>query len=592
MKNLLKIFAYTKNLWPYFLAVSLGTIIISLLGISIPLIVKQAVDAITHATATGTFDVSKVIWLAVALLAVDFSMTLLQNITGYLGDVMSEKMRRQLSIRYYEHLLSLSQSYYDQELTGKIINRLNRTISELTGFINAFANNFSSMLLTVVFVIIITFFYSWEVSVLLIVLYPLFMGLTALTSKKWMKWMTKRNEQIDIASGRFAEVVAQMRVVKSFVYEKRELSFFTKRFDKDVSLLGEQSAYWHKMDVARRLVLNIIVFAVFALIFVKTMNRHLTIGEMVLLLQYVTMARQPIFGMSFMVDQTQRAIAGSKDYFEVMATPPAVVDADDATKLVTADGKVEFRNVDFGYDDTRVIHDVSFVARGGEKIALVGESGEGKSTLTSLLLRLYEPSGGEILIDRQNISHVTQTSLRHNVAVVFQEPALFSGTIRENIAYGRPDATDEEVEKAARSANAYEFIKKFEDGFDSEIGERGLKLSGGQKQRIAIARALLKDAPVLILDEATSSLDSKSEKLVQDALDTLMKGRTTVIIAHRLSTIAHVDQIITLKNGRVDEMGTPTQLAKTDGIYAQLLRLQLGQTEADKKKLQKFDIEK
>lgn len=590
MKSLLRIFVATKNLWPYFTAVAVSSIAVSLLGIAIPLVIKAAVDTIVAATTSGALDTTKVIWLAVLVFAIDFSMTQLQNIGGYLGDVMAEKMRRQLSVQYYQHLLSLSQSYYDQELTGKIINRLNRTISELTQFINAFANNFSSMLLTVVLVVIITFAYSWEVSLLILVLYPLFLGLTARTSKKWMVWMTQRNEQIDIASGRFAEVVAQIRVVKSFVRERRELKKFDAHFGKDVALVREQSMYWHKMDVSRRTVLNLIMFAIFALVFVKTMNRQLTIGEMVLLLQYINMARQPIFGMSYMVDQAQRAVAGSKDYFEVMATPPAVVDSPAAHTLATKSGEVEFRDVEFGYDDNLVVRNISFAVSRGEKVALVGESGEGKSTLTSLLLRLYDPSRGTIYIDGHDISQVTQLSLRRHIAVVFQEPALFSGTVRENITYGKPNATNEEVEQAARDANAYEFIKKFEQGFDSEIGERGLKLSGGQKQRIAIARALLKDAPILILDEATSSLDSKSEKLVQEALDTLMKGRTTIIIAHRLSTIANVDKIVTLKKGKVDEVGTPATLAKSGGIYSQLLALQLGQTEADKKKLQQYDI--
>jgi ATP-binding cassette subfamily B protein len=206
------------------------------------------------------------------------------------------------------------------------------------------------------------------------------------------------------------------------------------------------------------------------------------------------------------------------------------------------------------------------------------------------LLRMYELDGGRIAIDGQPIDEVTQHSLRANIGIVFQEPALFSGTIRENIAYGRPEATDKQVIAAAKAANAHDFISKFEAAYDTQIGERGLKLSGGQKQRIAIARALLKDAPILILDEATSSLDSKSEHMVQEALQHLMKGRTTLIIAHRLSTIQHVDQIITIQNGTVDEIGTPKQLAASGGIYAQLLNLQQGGTEATKKKLKQYEI--
>ena len=206
------------------------------------------------------------------------------------------------------------------------------------------------------------------------------------------------------------------------------------------------------------------------------------------------------------------------------------------------------------------------------------------------MLRLYNTRGGTIRIDGTPIDTVRQSSLREHIAVVFQEPALFSGTIRENISYAKPHASEAEIVKAAKAANAYEFIMKLDKGLDTEIGERGLKLSGGQKQRIAIARAILKDAPILVLDEATSSLDSRSEHLVQEALDRLMKGRTTLIIAHRLSTIAHVDRIVTLKGGRVDEIGSPRELAKTNGIYAQLLELQTGNTERAKKALKAYEI--
>lgn len=567
------------------------SVLMSLTALATPFIIKLATDLIVESVRTHDADVTGALWLAVALFVVDVLNTLFTNWGGYLGDVMSTKLRKQLSDRYYQHLLHLPQRYYDTELSGTIINRLNRTITEVTQFLNMFANNFFQMFLTMFLTLIIVAFYSWELSVLLLVLYPLFMWLTAKTSKKWGAWQAEKNLAYDISSGRFAEVVSQIRVVKSYIQEKLELGHFADKMDDTVAITRKQSRYWHGMDIGRRIVLNVIFFAIFAYLFVYTAQGRFTIGEMVLLIQLVNMMRFPIFNMSFIVDNTQKAIAGSVDYFSVMETEPEVADAEGARPLTVKRGQIAYKDVSFSYEkNQRVLKNISFEAEAGKKVALVGESGEGKSTLTNLLLRLYDTDEGKITIDGVDVRSVTQSSLREQIAVVFQEPALFSGTIRENIAYANLQATDEQVIAAAKSANAHDFISKLADGYDSEIGERGVKLSGGQKQRIAIARAILKDAPILILDEATSSLDSRAEAQVQSALERLMKGRTTIVVAHRLSTIAHVDSIVTLKNGTVDEVGSPAKLAKTGGIYAQLLELQMGRTEKAKKALAQYDI--
>jgi ATP-binding cassette subfamily B protein len=591
MYIILKTLHYAKNLWPYYIGVTIASILVALTGIAIPFVLAEATNLMVRVIQGGQADVNGALWLAVALFGFDIANTLIRNYGGYLGDVMSVKLKSQLSTRYYEHLLKLPQSYYDGELTGTIINRLNRAITEVSNFLNMFANNFFQMLLTTVITVGIVWFYSWELAGLIIVVYPLFLWLTALSSKKWQKLQTAKNLETDIASGRFAEVVTQIKVVKSYVQEKLEHRHFRKRFHRTIVLTREQSKYWHYMDMVRGAVLSIIFFLIFAFIFVQTVERQFTLGEMVLLITLINALRLPLFSMSFIVDQFQRAITGSKDYVIAMELEPEIKDKPQAHNLVVTDGQVEYQDVHFSYNSTQpVLKDISFTVAPGEKVALVGESGEGKTTLSNLLMRLYEPQSGSITIDGVNINAVTQQSLRRQIATVFQDPALFSGTIRENIAYAHPLASHEQIVKAAKAANAHGFIEKLEHGYDSEIGERGIKLSGGQKQRIAIARAILKDAPILILDEATSSLDSRAEYLVQEALDRLMKGRSTLIIAHRLSTIAHVDKIVTIKNGIVDEIGRPSELAKTDGIYAQLLQLQLGVTEAAKKKLKTYDI--
>lgn len=552
-----------------------------------PLLSGWAIDEIAKGTKA---NLSYVLWVALGIFVLDLLSTVFSNVSGYFGDQMSTKLYRLLGVRYYEHLLTLPQEYFDTELSGKIINVQNRSITQITNFMNMLSNNFLQFIFSTFFALVIVAYYSWPVALMLFSLYPIYLFLTFRTSNIWQGYQHKKNHRSDIATGRFGESISQVKVVKSFIQESRELVFYKKQMNEVVAINKPQSKYWHKRDTQRRIILNVIFFAVYAFIFSQAVKGKFTPGEAVALILYAMQIRIPIFTISFLVDNTQRAIADSKDYFEIMTLEPRIADKEDASILRVNKGDILFENVSFAYDKKDVLKNISFEITPDTKIALVGESGEGKTTLTNLLIRLYEPQSGSITIDGQNILNVTQKSLRENIGVVFQDPALFSGTIYENISYANDKATEKEVIAAAKAANAHEFIEKFEKQYQTQIGEKGLKLSGGQKQRIAIARALLKNAPILILDEATSSLDSRSEGLVQEALDRLMQGRTTVIIAHRLTTIAHVDKIITLRNGKVDEIGTPADLAKTSGIYSQLLAISNKQGEIAKNKLKAYEI--
>jgi ATP-binding cassette subfamily B protein len=590
MKELTRIIKFTGSLWRYYVVISFFTILLAGMNQLQPLFVKGAIDQITKAIGHGHADVKLVALFAILIFITDVAQTFFSNIGGYFGDMMSTKLQRLFSLRYYEHLLRLPQHYFDKELTGKIINRMNRGISQIGDFMQMLSNNFLQFVFSTIFSLVIVAFYSWPVALMLFALFPIFILFTTKSSKRWQKYQkTIINEQ-DIASGRFNETISQVRVVKSFIQELRELSFFRKRFNKIVKTTSPQSKFWHRQDVYRRLALNIIFLGVFVYIFVETANGRFSIGTMVLLIQYAMLIRIPIFTISFLVDQTQRAVANTRDYFEVMDVKPEITDQPNAQPLKVSRTLIQFKNVSFAYDHVPVLSDLSFNIEPDTKIALVGESGEGKTTITSLLLRLYEPLKGTILIDGQDITQVTQASLRGAIGVVFQDPALFSGTIRENITYAKPNASEAQIIEAAKAANAEEFIRKLDKGYDTEIGERGLKLSGGQKQRIAIARAFLKNAPILILDEATSSLDSKSERMVHIGLSRLMQGRTTLIIAHRLSTIQNVDQIITLQGGAINEIGSPEELAVSGGIYSQLLRLQHGHSDKSRKKLKEYEL--
>lgn len=592
MRDLVRLFGYTHGLGRTLIVIVLLSVVTAVLNLAPPFVIKTVTDAIVAGLDSGNgVNYTIVFWLVMLLLVLSLVGTTIDNIGGILGDMLAARMRKQLSSRYYEHLLSLPQRYFDSEITGKIINRLNRAIADVTQFLQFFANNLLSMLLVVLISLGIMLWYSWPIAVFMLLLIPIFLYVTAKTSVKWQAYEKKKNHHYDIASGRFAEVVSQVRLVKSFNTEHREQQEFSRRFTKMVGITKKQSTYWHGMNAVRGVALSIIYALVFGTLFYQTASGTLTIGEMVLLIALVQQISGPLQSMSYFIDSYQRAVANSRDYAEAMNEKPETRDEKGKKALDATHAKIEFVGIGFAYDKKKqVLDDVSFVIKPGQKLALVGESGGGKTTISNLLMRLYSPTHGAVMINGHNIQDMTQASVRDSIATVFQDASLFSGTVRENIAYGRPTASDKDIEAAAKSANALDFVLELPDGLDTEIGERGIKLSGGQKQRIAIARALLKDAPILILDEATSSLDSRSESVVQEALERLMKNRTVLIIAHRLSTIAHVDTIVTLKHGRVDEVGAPVTLASTGGIYAQLLELQLATTEKAREKLAEFDI--
>ena len=592
MKEMLKIVRYSAKLWPYYLSITLFVVVLSLLNLATPFLTKGLIDGLTTKYSGGDVKFEYFLILLGLMFLANLTITLLSNINGFIGDNMAAKLNSLLSNRYFAHLMSLPISYYDNELTGKITARLERSISTISTLIQTLSNNFIQFFLTTAITLVVIAIYSWPVAVLLIIIFPTYIWITHLSSKSWQKTQEGINKDLDSANGRFVESIAQVRVVKSFVTEGREVNFFglkRKSIEKQTKV---QSARWHKYDVMRRIILNLVFFFIYFVIIWQAYRGAYGLGTVVLLITLVLQAEFPLFGSSFIIDALQRASAGSKDYFEVMNTKADIKDIENAKSLKVATGKVEYNSVDFSYEKgSSVLKNISFTIEPGQKLALVGESGEGKSTLANLLLRFYEAASGSIMIDGKNINDVTQKSLRQSIGVVFQEPLLFSGTVRENIAYSNPKISEKDIISAAKSANAYGFIKKLPKGLDTEIGERGVKLSGGQKQRIAIARAITKNPKILILDEATSSLDSKAEHEVQDALERLMKDRTTLIIAHRLSTISNVDTIVGLKGGKVVEIGSPAELAKTKGIYAELLKLQgLAKTEEGKAKLKKYDM--
>lgn len=598
MNPILRIIQFTSRFWKWYLFMSAFVVLTSLLSLVGPLLFKQIVDLIVSTLSGNKQDLQPIIILLVLILATDILSTMLTAYGQWIGDILGEKLQTFLSKAFYNHVLNLHIGYFDNEITGKITNKMYRGIQSMTDFIHNMLNNFLPFFLTAFVTIILLGRYSLEIAILLAVLFPIYILISHRSTQAWGKYEAKKNGIRDLAQGRVFESISAVRIVKSFATEATELTSFLKSRKEIESLAKQQTKEWHFYDFLRRLALNIILFAIFAYVVYWTFHGRFTIGEMTLLIQLVNQARFPLFAMSFILGQVQQASSGSKDFFAILSSESRIKDAEDAKTLV-CDSKskhdiLEFDNVSFGYEQGKtVLSDVNFSVKRGEKFALVGESGEGKSTIANLMTRFYDATHGTVRICGQDLKSITQTSLRQNIAVVLQESLLFSGTIMENIKYGRPDASETDVKRAAKAANAHEFIEKLPDKYKSVIGERGVKLSGGQKQRISIARAILKDAPIILLDEATSALDSRSEIAVQQGLEELLKGRTSIIIAHRLSTIANSDHILVLSGGKVAQFGAPKDLLKQkNGLYAQLVALQSKLLKAPdrKAKLKQFDL--
>lgn len=591
------------HFWKLYVFMSVFVVITSLLSLVTPLLIKQIVDIIVSQINGKASDYSQILWILAAIIITDLFISTFTAISQWIGgDILTVKLETYLSKKFYEHVLGLNIGYFDNEITGKIVNKLYRGIASITDFIKNMLSNFLPFFLSAIVTVFLLAKYSLLIAVLLAILFPIYILISHKSSMDWEKYEKRKNKINDFSQGRVFESLLGIRVVKAFAAEAHELVSFAKSRTEIESLTTDQTKKWHSYDFFRRVVLNIILFAIFTYIVYWTYHKRFTIGEMTLLIQLVNQARFPLFAMSFILGQIQQASAGSADFFKVLETENKIVDKPYAKtlvmpkKIINNVPIIKFQNICFDYNGgKKVLENINFQIQANEKLALVGESGEGKSTIVNLLLRYYQPQNGEILINNQNIKDVSQKSLHSSIAVVFQESLLFSGTIMENIRYGKPQASDSEIIEAAKAANAHEFIEDLSDRYKSLIGERGVKLSGGQKQRIAIARAILKNAPIIILDEATSSLDSKSEMLVQKGLVRLLKDRTSIIIAHRLSTISSADHILVIHKGTVAEYGTSAELLKKDGLYAQLVKLQqsllrIPLDEGKTNKLKEFDI--
>jgi ATP-binding cassette subfamily B protein len=489
---------------------------------------------------------------------------------------------------FYRKVLTLPQTYFDNETSGKIANQLNRGIMSISGFFNTAATFIFPVFLQAIFVITILSFYSGWIALCVGLLFPSYILISKLSDNIYRKYQKEMNAIDDLIRGRIIEVLGNIKLVKGFSNQLAEIGFVNGRMKELVTIHNRQSNMYHAIDFARNSGLHIILFVINAIIFYQTFLGRFSVGEMVYILQLVTFVRWSLFGMSYLVSQIQTADTDSAQFFELLELPSTEkLPTTSKAKSVLKGTSIKLENIAFAYESSRdVLKGVTFELGDHQTVALVGKSGAGKSTLTNLIMRFYEPQSGTICMDDIPYARLSHHAIRDQIALVFQENELFSTTIRDNVAYGMK-ATDAQIYKALEMANAREFVEKLPQKLDAQVGERGVKLSGGQKQRIQIARAILKDAPILILDEATSNLDAQSEREVQKALDSLMKDKLVLVIAHRFSTLQDADRIIVLDGGVISDQGTPAELSKRHGIYSDLLRFQV---EGNKKLLESYDI--
>lgn len=514
--------------------------------------------------------------VAIALFLILFIQSVFSFIRVYTFSIVSEKGMADVRGAVYQKVIWLPMTFFDSRRLGEVMSRITADVATLQDTFSFVLAELLRQIITLVFGIAIIFYLAPTLTAFMLVVIPVLV-ITALVFGKFIRKLSKKTQdKLAEANVVVEESLQSVSMVKAFTNELLEIARYRGAIKEVVQVAIQSSRY-------RGFFISFIIFALFGGIVAvgwygaSLVQAHqLTVGELFSFIFYTTFIGFSIAGLGDIYTQVQRSVGASERILEILALDDESSPLSSPVKLK---GEIQFSGVSFSYPSRKeytVLNDLNFEISPGEKVALVGKSGSGKSTIINLLMRFYPLDRGAILADGQRIEDYNLTAYRKNIGIVPQEVILFGGTIAENIRYGKPGASDEEIREAATKANALDFIETFPDKFETVVGDRGVKLSGGQRQRIAIARAILKDPAILILDEATSSLDVHSEVLVQQALEKLMQGRTSIIIAHRLSTIKKVDRIFVIQDGRLAEMGSHLELSQmNDGIYNNLLQLQL-----------------
>ena len=540
------------------------------LGLVFPLIVRNMLDVVLEGGDMGQLNT-----ITFGLLAIFFVRGVIQVFEGFNIAIVGERVVLDLRAKLFEKLSDQSIGFYTDNRTGEILSRMTADTEQLRTVLTHNILSLFSQTLTIIGSLILMTLLNYRLMLFIIVVAPTMIAIGFTFGQLIRRLSSRRQDAKAESSVVVEEMVSSIRVVKSFAREDYEKG----RFDQSQSNIFQTA---RRVIIAENIFGPTMGFIGFAAMggFIwfggrEVINGNMEAASLVAFLFYGGSVAGAIVTFVGIYSGFMSAIGATRRIFQIIDMSPQVDDAPDAVAMPAIEGNITLANVHFAYEaDTPVLQDLSLDIQSGESVALVGPSGAGKTTLFNLIPRFYDPVEGTLRIDGHDLKTVTQQSLRSQIGIVPQDTQLFGGTIAENIRYGKLDATHEQIIAAATAANAHDFIEGFKEGYETIVGERGVKLSGGQRQRIAIARAILKNPRILLLDEATSSLDSASEALVQQALDRLMAGRTTIIIAHRLSTIQSVDRIAALEDGRLVELGTHAELLAKDGLYAQLYKLQ------------------
>jgi len=594
---MIRFLSYLTPYLPLFISATVFGIINYTVGAVVPSITGYVVDKIiigghTHAGRTNrlypTIDHAlrrfvphatpsqQANFLLGTVIVILLSMGLVMFLRGYLVGIGGQRVIFKLRNDLYEHIQGLSLSFFQQNRSGSIVSRLTSDIALAQNFIGNACTLLWMDSLSVIGIIIWLFLLSPRMATVSLIVLPFWVFSVRFYGQRIRKASHAVQEGLSELSGQVQEKVAGATVVQAFAREKRETRLFHRMhrslYDRQVTTVRYQALNMATSNVLTSVApITVVLFGAHEVI-----AGRMTTGMMITFWTTLGLFYMPLQRLTDMAAVIANAGAAIDRIFDIFDIAPDIADSPDAVALpAKIEGRVELRNVTFGYDpEVPILKGLNLDIKPGEVIAFVGPSGAGKSTLVNLVPRFYDVTGGAIFVDGHNIADVKVKSLRNNIGMVLQDNILFTGTIKENILYGRPGATDEEIVEAAVAANAHHFIEALENGYETEIGERGTKLSGGQKQRLAITRAFLRDPRILILDEATSALDSESEKLIQNALNRLMIGRTTLIIAHRLSTIMYADKIVAMQDGRIIEIGSHTDLLAHRGLYYHLYKAQ------------------